>query len=136
VGRLHAAPLITSPFGLKSSEWLHLDYVSYRLLGNRAFYRWLTCDYRALFPQFPERTPLFRLFRTPQDWTHVFLAAPTLLGVIDTYGIEPIHRIREGRSPQSYKTVRTLRWADGIVCPSCQSTQVIKGGFDEREPTR
>ena len=27
--------------------------------GNRAFYRWLTRDYRTLFPRFPERTRLF-----------------------------------------------------------------------------
>ena len=52
--------------------------------GNRAFYRWLTRDYRALFPRLPERTRLFRLFRTHQDWTHAFLASPTVLGVIDT----------------------------------------------------
>jgi hypothetical protein len=67
-------------------------------VGNRAFYRWLTRDYRALFPQLPERTRLFRLFSTHHDWTKVFLAAPTVLGVIDTYGIELIHPIREGRS--------------------------------------
>src|SRR6266571_152081 len=36
-------------------------------VGNRAFYRWLTRDYRALFPQLPERTRLFRLFRTTMD---------------------------------------------------------------------
>src|SRR6266704_613386 len=35
--------------------------------GNRAFYRWLTRDYRALFPQLPERTRLFRLFTTHHD---------------------------------------------------------------------
>jgi hypothetical protein len=69
-------------------------------VGNRPFYRWLTRDYRALFPQLPERTRLFRLFRTHQDWTQAFLAAPTVLGVIDTYGIELIHPMREGRSPQ------------------------------------
>jgi len=51
-------------------------------VGNRAFYRWLTRDYRALFPHLPERTRLFRLFRTHHDWTQVFLAAPTVLGVI------------------------------------------------------
>src|SRR5215472_15081293 len=56
-------------------------------VGNRAFYRWLTRDYRALFPHLPERTRLFRLFRTHHDWTQVFLAAPTVLGVIDTYGL-------------------------------------------------
>ncbi len=55
--------------------------------GNRAFYRWLTRDYRALFPRLPERTRLFRLFSTYQDWTQAFLAAPTVLGGTDTYGI-------------------------------------------------
>src|SRR5215813_5169198 len=69
-------------------------------VGNRPFYRWLTRDYRPLFPRLLERTRLFRLFRTHQDWTQVFLAAPTVLGVIDTYGIELIHPMREGRSPQ------------------------------------
>src|SRR2546425_8568187 len=59
-------------------------------VGNRAFYRCLTRDYRPLFPRLPERTRLFRLLKTHQDWTQVFLAAPTVLGVIDTYGIELI----------------------------------------------
>jgi transposase-like protein len=35
-----------------------------------------------------------------------------------------------------YQTVRELRWPDGVVCPSCQSTQVIKRGFDDTEPAR
>src|SRR5262245_49878919 len=68
--------------------------------GNRAFYRWVTRDSRPLFPRLPERTRLFRLFVTHQDWTQAFLASPTVLGVIDTYGIELIHPIREGCSPQ------------------------------------
>src|SRR6267143_163605 len=68
--------------------------------GNRAFYRWLTRDYRPLFPRLPERTRLFRLLKTHQDWTRAFLAAPTVRGVIDTYGIELLHPMREGRSPQ------------------------------------
>src|SRR5216684_766842 len=84
-------------------------------VGNRAFYRWLTRDYRALFPRLPERTRLFRLFRTHQDWTQIFLAAPTVLGVIDTYGIELIHPMREGRSPQQIgcKGVSNHRWIVG-----------------------
>jgi len=84
-------------------------------VGNRAFYRWLTRDYRALFPQLPERTRLFRLFRTHQDWTQVFLAAPTVLGVIDTYGIELIHPMREGRSLQQIgrKGLSNHRWIVG-----------------------
>jgi transposase-like protein len=37
---------------------------------------------------------------------------------------------------QCYQTVRTLRWPDGIVCPSCQSKYTIKRGFDDTEPAR
>jgi hypothetical protein len=87
--------------------------------GNRAFYRWLTRDYHALFPQLPERTRLFRLFRTHHDWTQLFLAAPTVLGGIDTYGIELIHPMREGRSPQQIgrKGLSNHRWIVGnSVC--------------------
>ena len=32
--------------------------------------------------------------------------------------------------------MRELRWPDGVECPSCQSTQVIKRGFDDTEPAR
>ena len=53
-------------------------------VGNRPFSRWLTRDYRPLFPHLPERTRLFRLLTTHQDWPQVFFAAPTVLGVIDT----------------------------------------------------
>jgi hypothetical protein len=83
--------------------------------GNRAFYRWLMRDYRPLFPRVPERTRLFRLFVTHQDWTTAFLAAPTVLGVIDTYGIELIHPMREGRSPQQIgrKGLSNHRWSVG-----------------------
>ena len=42
-------------------------------VGNRAFYRWLTKDDRALCPHLPERTRLFRLFMTHQAWTQAFL---------------------------------------------------------------
>src|SRR2546427_6730217 len=53
--------------------------------------------------------------KTHQDWTQVFLAAPTVLGVIDTYGIELIHPMREGRSPQQIgrKGVSNHRWIVG-----------------------
>src|SRR4029453_11352276 len=83
--------------------------------GNRPFYRWLTRDYRPLFPRLPERTRLFRLLRTHHDWTQAFFAAPTVLGVIDTYGIELIHPMREGRSPQQIgrKGLSNHRWIVG-----------------------
>src|ERR671923_99284 len=84
-------------------------------VGNRPFYRWLTRDSRPLFPRLPERTRLFRLLKTHQDWTRTFLAAPTVLGVIDTYAIELIHPIREGRSPQQIgrKGLSNHRWIVG-----------------------
>lgn len=64
--------------------------------GTRAFYRWLTRDYLPLFPQVPERTRLARLFKTHTAWTGRFMAAPTVLGVADSYGIELIHPMRKG----------------------------------------
>jgi transposase-like protein len=37
---------------------------------------------------------------------------------------------------QCYRTVRELRWPDGVACPSCESKKVIKRGFDDTEPAR
>jgi transposase-like protein len=37
---------------------------------------------------------------------------------------------------QCYQTVRELRWPGGIACPSCESIQIIKRGFDDTEPAR
>ncbi len=84
-------------------------------VGERAFYRWVSRDYRALFPHLPERTRLFRLFRTQHTWTDRFLAQPSLLGVADTYGIELLHPRREGRSPQQLgnKGLSNWRWIIG-----------------------
>ena len=83
--------------------------------GTRAFYRWLTRDYRPLFPQVPERTRLARLFKTHTAWTVRFLAAPTVLGVADSSGIELIRPMREGRSPAQIgkKGKRNHRWIVG-----------------------
>lgn len=83
--------------------------------GNRAFYRWLKRDYRQLFPRLPERTRLFRLLKTHREWTDRFLADPTVLGVADSYGIELLHPIREGRSEQQIgkKGKSNHRWIVG-----------------------
>jgi hypothetical protein len=67
--------------------------------GMRAFYRWVTRDYLPLFPLVPERTRLARLFKTHTAWTTRCMAAPTVLGVAESYGMELIHPMREGRSP-------------------------------------
>ena len=83
--------------------------------SNRAFCRWLTKDSRPVLPRVPERTRLFRLCMTHQDGTEAFLASPTVLGVIDTYGIELLHPIREGRSlrPIGHTGLANHRWIVG-----------------------
>ena len=84
-------------------------------VGNRAFYRWVQRDGQLLFPKLPERTRLFRLFKTHRAWSAYFLAQPTVLGIADTYGIELLHPIREGRSPNQIgkKGVSNKRWIVG-----------------------
>jgi hypothetical protein len=84
-------------------------------VGTRAFYRWLWRDLSPLFPHLPERTRLFRLFCAHHEWAERFLAEPTVLGVIDSYGIELIHPIREGRSPRQIgkKGKSNWRWIVG-----------------------
>src|SRR3712207_472199 len=84
-------------------------------VGPRAFYRWLTRDYCSLFPHLPHRTRLFRLFATHRGWADYFLAHPTVLGVADSYGIELLHPIREGRSPRQIgrKGTSNHRWIVG-----------------------
>jgi len=87
--------------------------------GTRACYRWLTREYLLLFPQVPERTRLARLFKTHTAWTAHFLAAPTVLGVADSYGIELIPPMRAGRSPAQIgkKGKRNHRWmVGGTLC--------------------
>ena len=63
----------------------------------------------------PERTRLFHLFNSHQHLTEVFMANPSLIGVIDTYGIELIHPRREGRSKQQIgrKGISNQRWIVG-----------------------
>src|SRR3990172_4329964 len=64
----------------------------------RAFYRWLKRDYDALFGGLPERTRLLRLLKTHQAWCDWVLAGPTFFTVVDSFPIELLFPIREGRS--------------------------------------
>lgn len=82
----------------------------------RAFYRWLKRDYEPLFVRLPDRTRLQRLLATHQNWCDRFLADPTFFTVIDSYGIELIHPIREGRSPHQVgkKGKSNWRWIVGM----------------------
>jgi hypothetical protein len=83
--------------------------------GTRACSRWLSRDWRPLCPALPERTRLFRLFAAHHQWTETFLAAPSVLGGVDSYGIELLHPLREGRSPQQIgrKGKSNQRWSVG-----------------------
>ena len=82
----------------------------------RAFYRWLKRDFAGLFGDLPERTRLQRLLFTHQDWCNCFLAEPTFFTVIDSYGVELIHPIREGRSLRQVgkKGKSNWRWIVGM----------------------
>ena len=88
---------------------------AYKGEGSRAFYRWLSYNYRDMFPGLPSRTRLFRRLNARQDWTERFLCSPRALGVVDTYGIELIHPVREGRSAKQIgkKGRSNHRWIVG-----------------------
>ena len=83
--------------------------------GARAFYRWLLRDWLTLFPKLPDRTRLFRLFNSHERLAEAFLAEPSMIGVIDSYGIELIHPRREGRSARQVgkKGLSNQRWIVG-----------------------
>ncbi|MBI5714032.1 MAG: transposase [Chloroflexi bacterium] len=84
-------------------------------VGERPFYRWLKRDYKTLFPKLPDCTRLFRLLKTHRDWNDRFLAIPSLLGVADTFGIELLHPMREGRRENQLgaKGLSNHRWIIG-----------------------
>lgn len=58
---------------------------------------------------------MFRLFATHRAWADYFLAEPTVLGVADSYGIELVHPMREGRSTRQIgrKGKSNHRWIVG-----------------------
>lgn len=82
----------------------------------RAFYRWLKRDYAGLFGGLPERTRLQRALQTHQTWCDRFLEAPSFFTVADSFPIELIFPIREGRSQQQVgkKNKDKGRWSIGI----------------------
>jgi hypothetical protein len=105
-----------SQANLYPSEVVTLGFVfAIKGVGERAFDRWIKQNYGQLFPNLPDRTRLCRQFAVPQDWTTRFLADPTILGVADSYGIELIHPMREGRSEKQIgqKGKSNHRWIVG-----------------------
>jgi hypothetical protein len=90
----------------------------YALKGNgyRAFYRWLSNNWRHFFPKLTECSRLLRLLATYEHLTDRWLQEPTFFTVMDSYGIELIHPIREGRSDKQVggKGKSNHRWIIGI----------------------
>jgi hypothetical protein len=82
----------------------------------RAFCRWLKRDYSGLFGGLPDRTRLLRLLKTHQGWCDALLEDPTFFTVVDSFPIELIFPIREGRSDQQIggKNKDKGRWSIGI----------------------
>ena len=82
----------------------------------RAFYRWLKRDYDDLFNGLPDRTRLLRALKVHREWTDHLLAEASVMTVIDTYPIELLFPIREGRSQQQIgkKGRDKGRWSIGV----------------------
>ena len=82
----------------------------------RAFYRWLQRDYDALFGGLPERTVLLRQLKTQQVHTDLLMEAPSVMNVVDSFPMELIFPIRQGRSKQQVggKNKDKGRWRVGI----------------------
>jgi hypothetical protein len=82
----------------------------------RAFYRWLKRDFDALFGGLPDRTTLMRQLWAQNSYTDRFLAQPSVLNVVDSYPIELIFPIREGRSTAQFggKSKDKGRWSVGV----------------------
>lgn len=89
-------------------------------VSESAFYRWIKNNYSDLFPNLPDRTNLFRNFNSYWQYADDFLAEPTIFGVADSYGIELIHPMRQGRSDKQIgkKGKSNHRWIVGLkICP-------------------
>jgi hypothetical protein len=101
---------------LYPSELVTIELL-YALKGGffRAFYRWLKRDFEYLFVALPDRTRIPRTLRAHRDWSDRFLSDPTFFTVIDSYGIELIHPVREGRSERQVgkKGKSNRRWIVG-----------------------
>lgn len=134
-GQLHPSEIVT----------LALLY-ALKGVGQRAFYRWLVANHAALFPGLLSRTRLFRVFNVYRVHAEDFLASASMMGIIDSYGIELLHPRREGRSEQQIgrKGISNQRWIVGgklcfvinhlgqIVDWDCDTANVYDGSAFQR----
>ena len=101
-------------------------------VSQRAFYRWVKQNWKDLFPALPERTRLFRRLKTHRRLTEQFLAEPTVFGVIDSYGIELCHPIRQIHQPHrrgiGKKGFASWKWiVGGKLCLLANKFGLITG---------
>lgn len=84
--------------------------------GYRAFYRWLSQNWRYFFPKLPEQRRLRRILGHYRSLTDRFLRKPSFVTVLDSFGMETMHPIREGRSPNQVgkKGKSNYRWIVGV----------------------
>lgn len=98
----------------------------------RQFHSWLLK--KNLFPQLPERSRLQRLVNHYDYLCEAFLGSKTFFGILDSFGIEIIHPIREGRSEESQmvskKGKSNHRWIVGrkVAVTINQKYEVVKVG--------
>ena len=100
--------------------------------GQRTFYRWFSRDWRHLFPRLPERTRLFRLLVSYRDWTDQLLAETSIMGVVDSFGIELIHPYREHRTNGQIarKGMSNHRWIVGAKLCVVLNHYTTDGSFN------
>lgn len=82
----------------------------------RRFYRWLKRE--KYIPNLPERSRMSRLLSTHHSVCNKFLDSPTFFNILDSYGIELIHPVRERQYKKKYhplakKGVSNYRWIVG-----------------------
>ena len=82
----------------------------------RAFFRCLKRDYARLFGGLPHRTRLLRQLRAQQAPTDLLMEQPSVLNGVDSFPMELIFPVREGRSAQQFgeKSKDKGRWSVGV----------------------
>ena len=109
--------------------------------GCRAFYRWVSRNFSDLFPKLLQRTRFFRALKRQRICLSRFCAEPSMIGLIDSFGIKLIHPRREGRSSRQIgrKGYSNQRWIVGgklcvllnhlglVVAWDCDSANVYDG---------
>ena len=110
--------------------------VLFVLLGRsfRRFHRWLLK--RGILLSLPERSRLHRLVNHYSYLCEGFMGSKTFYGILDSFGIEVIHPIREGRSEESKavsgKGKSNHRWIVGrkVAVTINQNYEIVKMSDD------